>query len=377
VPLAITQTPTYPVVTKGARLTFTPGAGGNFVRVWCTDAPVGSDLRSKIEGVASAAQISAGTARFQIFEGDAASAPASGTPFDLKPDVPGKYVIAAQEYTKGASAYGGAYQGDPRGFTAETKLGSEASITVVFGDRVTIQLGVPPDTATLVLWVWDSNIRATTLALHGEHSPAIAKPSTAAATTAARNLGVVAGLGTLIDATVTSAIGSDYVAMINDFGSKYNAHIGSLVFHAAADTFNGLPVAYGSPGSKAGIAKSLSKIFELLTAHMKNDKRDGNGTGGGLWHTLVDSINLPAAPPSADMSGSFAEMASIYGAYEHHRTNVTSHVAPDGTALTTPALLFVLQAAFIYSTLATGPTAAATENPGAVALVNLAGAKKG
>lgn len=375
--LSITSAPTYPVVSKGARLTFTPGSGGNFVRVWCTDAPVGSDLRAKIESVASASQISAGTARFQIFEGDAASAPASGTPFDFKPDVPGKYVLTAQEYTKGASSYGGAYQGDPRGFTSETKAGVEASITVDFGDRVTIQLGVPPDTATLVLWVWDSNIRATTPALHGEHSPAIVKPATAAAATAARGTGVVAGLGTLIDSTISSAIGTDYVSMVNDFGTKFNAHITSLTFHNAADTFNGLDTAYGSPVSKAAVAKSLSKMFEVLTAHMKNDKRDGNGPGTGTWHSLVDSTNLPAAPPSTDMSGSFAEMASIYGSFEHHRTNLDSHIASDTTALATPALLFVLQAAFIYSTLSATPTAAATENPGAVALVNLAGAKKG
>src|SRR5260221_3641597 len=135
--VTITASPLLPLVDKGAKLAFVLRGGGNYVRLWCTAAPLDSKLRTQLNEDSSS--------RVEIFAGDATP---TSVPFLFQPDAPGKYTIVAQEYTKGASSYGGGYAGDPQGFLSETKQGGETSTAVDFGERVTFTLSTGGCTAT-------------------------------------------------------------------------------------------------------------------------------------------------------------------------------------------------------------------------------------
>lgn len=372
-PLTISSSPTYPVAAKGARLSFTPGGAGNFVRVWCTAAPTGSKLKSRLDAEASA--------RIQIHEGDIATG--GGVPFDFQADLPGKYTVVAQEYTRGASTYGGGYAGDPRGFSTETKVGSEVSASIDFGQRVTIKLGTGPDTATLVFWVWDHTIRATSVALQGELSPNITQPSSPTANTAALSSGVVAAVAALVDGldTTVAGTGADLDATINNIITKLNAHFANGTAHAAADADNTIPTAFKSPTTKTANLKSLSKLVERYTAHILNDPRDGSGQGGAGYHVVStvnvsDGANTLHAPVPNDQASVYAMLGNIYYAYEAHRVSTAVHASADSTnVLSAIPPLMQLEGLFLRALQSVNPTAAATENPGATLFANIVGAK--
>src|SRR6185369_12938032 len=155
---SVATTPTYPIPGRETRVIFTISA--NFVRVWCTVAPEGSELANKLKLTTQN--------RVLVYQGDGGQ----HNPWRFNADKGGKYTLVTQEYTRG-TAYGGGYQGDPNGVESETKSGSETTLSLFIGQRMTSTIGIAPDSATLVLWVWDGNIRPTTLATQGENSPAI------------------------------------------------------------------------------------------------------------------------------------------------------------------------------------------------------------
>jgi hypothetical protein len=371
-PVSVTSTPLYPTVKKGARLSFVPTTG-NFVRVWCTDAPLGSKLRTQLDEQQAT--------RLPIHEGDIATAPATGEAFAFQPDAPGKYVIAIQEYTRGASSFGGGYAGDPLGFGSETKVGSEVSTTIDFGERLAMQIGTGADTGELALWVWDDTIRATTLALHDELTPAITKPSSQVAKTAIA--AVRSQLLALVNVAATTAMG-DTTAIMVDMYTKFAGHFGNAI-HANPDTANIPNTSLILAGSKTGIPKTATELLTALTLHINTDNARtipfvSSGIGTGDWHNvllaLADSINAVRAPLPTTMEQAYVGLADAWTSYEHHRKSINVHSGQDLTyLLLTPPKLLALHIAFLDVVRSSSPTANPTENPGAVALIHGAGMK--
>lgn len=373
--VAIIASPETPVTTKGAKLSFALSGGGNFVRLWCTAAPLGSQLRQQIDASSSS--------REEIFSGDALP---SSEPFLFKPDVPGKYTVVAQEYRRGATGYGGGYAGDRNGFSSETKIGSETTSSLVFGQRLTMQLGVSPDTATLVLYVWDDKVQATTFALHGERSPAIVSPSSDAAKNAAATLDTPTTMSAFVDQTATAILGSiDVVTvdMMNNFSAHF-ATTGSV--HAAADPYNGTSTSYAFPTSKKATLKTVAELLTGLQLHMATDQSRrtpfvSSGQGTGSWHVVsgnvvADNANILIATPPTDMNGAYVAIADLWRAYEAHRQSTQVHTAADSANdLSSPPMLMGLHVGFLILIQSSSPLPAETENPGVPILVGGAGMK--
>lgn len=361
------------MVAKGARLSFAPGNGGNFVRIWCTDAPLGSALRGRLDA--------SGYTRIQVHEGDIAAPPAVATTWDFQPDKPGKYALTAQEYTRGASAWGGSYAGDPKGFATETKAGVEVSTTIDFGSRVTMQVGYGADTATLALWVWDATIRATSFALHGEFSPALLSPSSPIAQTAAASCR--SSLLALVDVAASTAMGG-VQTIVGEMFTKFTGHNTAVVHAAGGDAVNAPNIALALADSKTGIPKALSELIAAWTLHLNTDKARAipfvaAGPGTGAWHNVgiifADGVNAVRAQPPATMELSYIALADLWLSYEGHRVNLSVHSGPDNTPLNAPAPLLALHIAFLTVLRSNAPAPNPTENPGAVTLIHGAGMK--
>src|ERR1041385_7188852 len=109
--VSITSSPANPLIDNGAALSFSLSGGGNFVRLWCVNAPQASKLGQQIADALAVDPTA--SPRIEIFSGHVPADPTS-KPFTFQPDTPGRYTITAQEYQRGASSWGGAYAGDPR-----------------------------------------------------------------------------------------------------------------------------------------------------------------------------------------------------------------------------------------------------------------------
>jgi hypothetical protein len=375
-PVTFTLTPPNPIKAKGAKVAFVLGGGGNFVRVWCVDAPLGSKLRAQLD--------ESEASRIVVFAGEATS---SSPPWLFQPDTDGRYTLRAQEYTRGASSYGGGYSGDPAGFNSETKIGGEASRTIDFGTRVTVSLGVSPDTATLVMYVFGSDVEATTFSLHGETSPAVVDPKTPSARNAATQvLPIAAALASLPATTILGNVDTIVADMINKFSGHFGLIAGSV--HAAPDNYNPPRSAFGIPVSQKFTIKSVIELMTALGYHMTTDQFRrtpfvSSGVGTGTWHNpsgsavVADGANALIAPPPTDMAGAYLALADCYACYQGHAVNLSVHGAPDLTysLLTAPPLL-TLHASFLNFLRGRAPTAATNENPGVPVLVGGAGAKE-
>jgi len=372
---AITTEPTYAPPGK-VRLVFTASGGGNYVRVWCTNAPVGSQWRTKLDQSAANAK----AARVLMVECGVAEKP------DVELDVGGVYVLAAQEYTRGAASYGGGHKGDPDSYDSETKLGAEATLSVYVGQRLVSPIGAPEyGTAKLVVWVWNGTIRATTATTHGERTPAIFG-ATGKALTAAENTSVLSHVDALADitpATSMAGLAALHAELQLDLPLHFNNNGGA--WHNVADAYNdseieSLPAA---PATPEGYYYAAQVMLRRLRCHMVND--DGSGAGGRLLHATgggsvaaPDYGNLPVASRpsgSAHMALAMAAYGELYRAYVAHIANTSVHSAADTTntiVATVPPLLD-LHAEFIDAQRTLSPTAPATQNPAATELIHSAG----
>ena len=375
--VSFTTIPTNPILKTGAKLTFALSGGGNFVRLWCTDAPLGSKLRQQLDESAAS--------RVPIHEGEAT---ASSAPFFFQPDAAGRYTLAAQEYIRGASTYGGGYAGDPAGFGSETKIGSETTTSVGFGQRVTMTMGTSPDTATLVLYVFGDSVQATTFALHGEKSPDIVNPSSSRAKTAAlATVGAAAPLAGQTCATIVGNTDTVITGMMNNFTAHYGTTAGSV--HAAADNYNGPSQAFAFPGGNKATIRTVAELMQGLTLHMNTDQARKTpfasaGIGTGNWHNpsgaavVGDGLNTLIVPPPTTMEQAYVALADLFRAYEAHRQYLSVHGAADATNnLAIPPALMEVHREFLVSLAAQSPTAGATENPGVPVLIGSAGMKAG
>ena len=362
--ITITTDPAYPTPGADVRVTFAASGGGDYVRLFLTDAPIGSTLRADLDAT-DAGQIA-------IYEGDVSGAAT------ILGDVSGGYVFSAQEITKlGTSSYGGGFHSDAASYRTETVVSTD-SATFYVGQRLTgkISLG-NSHTATLVFWLWDSTIRQTTVADHGEASPRFDVPTNSPASlrAAVGDSAVDAALVALRDITATAALGDADAAAANFF-TRYEAHRVSPSFHQAADSTHGITGAYSELGDITGLSDWLVYVGEKFSRHILNADSTGDVGGGdfhdpggaGLKQDWGNALSLPGGGVFQAQAG----LAELHAAYESHRT-WAGHDNPDTTALTALPPLAAALSALISVHKSSAPTAPANDNPGTTLLVSSAG----
>ena len=366
---ALATLPQYPVPGRDCQLSFAlTESGANYLRVWVTDAPEGSQQKADLD--------KNGEKRIAFYSGDA------GT-LAFKPDVGGVYKLLCQEYVKG-SAYGGGYEGDPNGAPSETKAGAEVSIDLTIGQRVTQQVGYGPDTATLVWWVFGAYVRPTTLATHGEASPAVIEPTSLRATIAASDPFVLVYAGNGANATVANNVG-DVSAIASDIADKLGAHqvLGGSV-HNTTDTLNPLPVGLANSVGPKNLPEVVNRFLAIQRAHYSNvDGTNGTGEGTASFHigsggsAKTDRTNMPIVESVGDLAQAYAALGDIARSYEAHRVNLSAHGAADSTnSLMSMPNLVRLHRYFFAALASLNPTAPPTLNSGVVTAVSIAGFTK-
>lgn len=370
--------PTYPIPGAQFAASFTlTESGTNYVRVWCTAAPDGSELDKKLDETA------ASSPRVLVYEGDGTTA-AKDMPWRAKLDKGGVYTLVAQEYTKG-TGFGGGYQDDDRANLEETKVGSEATLSLYIGQRFTSTVGTNPDTAKLVFWVFNNTIRQTTLALHGESTPAVTNPATARAKTAATCAAVAAELSPLIGMAVSTALATSSLDVtLADFITRFNAHIARTTgsTHANADADNAIVTDLAGMPTPTSLPSFVNEALRRLRQHMTNDSGSGVGSATSTYHSpgavdTADMTNLPLVRSTSSADDGYAAFADLYRAYEAHRVNTAVHGAADNvnSLAAIPQLMQVNQR-FLESLASTAPTAAPGETT-AIALLKNWGFKEG
>lgn len=353
-------------------LATTASAGGNYVTYWCTDAPLGSSLRVALDADENN--------RILIHEG------AICCTHDADMEIGGAYTFVCQEMTKNATAHGGGYTNDPNGFQSKTKVGAENTQTVYVGQKLSRRLGCSCfGTAELLLWVWNTTVRPTTIKSHGEITPAIVKPSTSNAETAALDTTVATKLAALGDVLASLLIGN-LNSLCDDMRTNIPLHFNNNggVYHNGAppvpdiDNDTEIERMTGTPTTPAGFSTFASIVWRRLHNHMANWDGSAEKTyhnAGGVF--TPDYVNAFASsqPGDSDMAGSTSALADIYRAYVAHIADATVHAAADTTnELTiTPGLLLDLEQAFLDAQRKLSPTNPTTRNPGATVLIHGAG----
>jgi hypothetical protein len=338
---------------------------GNYVRVWCTDAPPGSKLRSTLD--------SSGATQVSVGEGDA------GRSLQFTADKGGAYVFRVEEITRGASAYGGVYDTDPNKAPAETLL-AHAAVTLYFASPLTCLLGIGQDTAELLLHVLDEQIIATTADLHGVVSPALRSTRTGAAKVAAESAAVRAAVQQLVG-LATAALGN-VTGWLDSLLGAFNAHCARDASHFSVDTANPVPVEFLHAATTEGQKRSVAALRKSLDNHMRNDNpaAAAPGTGSAGFHNgaggKVDWANivLPTAP--SDQLSVLVSAADAYRAFEGHRISGVHSTADNTNAAPTPPPLLALHIAFVRQLATQSPVNPANEHPAKSLLLSGGGFKE-
>jgi len=373
--VSLTTAPLLVVPTKRVRISATLSGGGNFWRLWCVNAPAGSAMRAQLD--ASEAS------RIEVFSGD------DVVVFETQLEVGGAWSFVAQEYTKGASTYGGGYQSDPASAPTETKIGGENNLTIHVGTRLTTRVGVASlGLATLTLWVFNATIQSTNLSIHGEETPSLTTPTTERARIALEQTAVQAAVAALAGVAAATALGAPGT-MLADMVVKFADHFQDVggAFHASRA---GFVDANNGPATErigtdlttpSGQALAAGFLLRYLGNHQQNLSASGaeGGTPPTGYHEdaagdpVKDTTNAltAGAPGSADQATLRAAIADLFQRYEAHRASGTYHGVTDGVNVLagTLPLLLALDAAVLASLRAQTPPTPPTYGSGTVALI--------
>lgn len=352
----------------------------DFIRVWCTVAPTGSELDNRINNNRDPRN------RIVAFEGSVA------TPWNYTFDKGGKYTFVAQEYIKG-SGYGGGYEGDPNTANKETKVGNETTLTVYVGQRVTQQIGPPGDQATLVLWVWNEHIRETTKAFHGEDSPAItAQAPSPGLKTAIESTSVATALAALVGADLSASTTAGNISTwAQQLHTALNVHFASTVVHDAADTYNVLFNTFYAPVDQKSYIDFVNQGLKALRQHVTNDTGTAtdppigdaiSGPDSGDFHIeSSELISDRAAVPLYQSVGTFAEayggLADLWRCFDYHQRNTAPHGSTLAIfTLTTLPLIQQVHKAVLEVLADVTPTTPSAQSNGVQTLLSVAGFKE-
>ncbi len=355
----LTPEPLYPAPNRPLSVRFAlEDADATYVRVWCTDAPAGSKLKADLT--------KSQQSRLQVYEGDGGTAWTNGT-FDRG----GAYRFVAQEYQLLAENYGGSYEGDPDAAPSQTKVGAEASLVLYVGQRMTCPLGFGQDKATLVLWVWDDTIRATTVNAQGELTPTIVGSQTPRATSAAATPDVIDALADMDGVTASSASGP-LSSSLNDIIDKFGTHLTQSGVHNTGDTDNAISDAFSGNPTPQTLPRVVSELLSKVRRHFAND--NGGGTNSDTYHSAVDWTNMPLFTSGGSLAESYAAIADLWRAYEEHRVSEDVHADPDtANALGPLPKILVVHREFLRALAALSPIVPATQSVAAATLMQQAG----
>jgi len=377
--VSFTVAPSFPVSGKSCRISFSASTGSR-VRLFVTTAPASSKFTKELTDN--------GATRTQVYEGDVSA------PFDFVPDVGGVYTFAAQEIQ--TPGFVGGFKGDTRAFIdigggtlgSEKILSPESTLTLYVGTRLSLRLGAGGDTATLAFWVWNDTIRATTVAVHGEATPAVLNPRSERAKTAARSSTVLSAVAGLVGLTAQAARGSDATlrALLDNVRTVASLHFGNAAAHANADSDNQIGTEL-LPNALApdSLAPFMNDALTRNRSHYTNDQ-DGTGpgsAGSSSYHKIAGNIvpdygNATLFRSVASPEEALNAIADLIRAHEAHRVDTTVHTAADNTyvvSATIPQLITVMRK-FLESVAKSTPTAALGDSSGA-ALLKAWGAKEG
>lgn len=361
---ALATLPGQPVSGRECKLVLT-ATTGNFLRVWCTNAPPGSKLRTELD--------SSGASRVNVTEADAGSQ----VPFTA--DKGGAYVFFLEEITKGASAFGGVYDTDPNKAPSEAIIGT-ASVTLHFASALTCNLGVGQDTAELLVYVHDTSIIVTTAELHGVTSPVLRKTTSALAKVAAESSVVRAATQGLVGAAVT-VLGTTNVLI----DSLINCLIGHFVeptTHASDDSDNAPSTVYLNATTTEGQKKAVAALRKSLDNHMRNDDVTASipGTGSGAYHDgaggKVDWANAPLPVAPSDALSVLVSLADAYRAYEAHRLSNVHTSSDTVNVAVAPSPLILLHVYFLAQLATQDPVNPTNEHSAKSLLVSGGGFKE-
>ncbi len=362
---------TYALPSDAVPLTVSASeAGANLVRLFLTKAPEGSTLADKLAASKLDEIPVTGAVGWTVGAGK------DTTQHVLNLDRGGVYHFVAHEYAINGSSYGGGYAGDPAGIPTETKL-SENTVTVAVGQRMTQPVGAAPyGSGTLVVWIWGDTVRATTLAEHGEATPAIINVRGERMASAIAAADTAAALSALADVTasdLTSGMLALYIELRTDM-VKHMSNDGAA-FHGTADSDNiqairNLP---NDPGSPEGWATALSILATQAGLHMTNSTSTGS-FGAQRYHVLSggdfaspDTTNcLAVRGGSGQPHLNVMTLAAIRRAWVAHIGDTSFHAFNDTNnpiTSTVPPLLALHEAIF-DKLCVSSPTGDPLDNPG-------------
>lgn len=369
--ISLATTPSFALPSEAVPLTatITGGTGANYVRLWCVDAPVGSVYRNQLDKSAAA--------RVEITP---PNAPAAGgvlpsVPFEAQLEVGGRYTFVGQEYTYGASTYGGGYASAPDAYQSQTKIGAEQTLYVYVGQRMSHRLGASAyGTGSLLVYVWDETIRPTSFDVHGVASPSIINLSSPRAVAAANASAVQTLVDGLIDANVnTLAPVLTLSALVEQMKTELPDHFNNVsgAYHSSADTDNDTeiedaPYAATTPGA---LVKHATVFYARLRNHMSNGPFGADG-----YHRnqsdFTNALICDPSPSESNMAYTFAIIADVIRCYEAHRINAVHHLPVDTNNVISAPLgpLLSLHRAFLTALASFVPPTAGGAQLGVVQL---------
>jgi hypothetical protein len=370
----LTTIPELPAPKQKIAVVFTlTQSGSNYIKVWVTNAPPGSSWRKKLDDAVES--------RIEVHKGDGGESGAWRESFE----VGGKYTFVAQEYTKGAAPYRGSYQGAPDTAPTETKVGSEATLYMYIGQRMSSEIRAGIDSVNLVCWVWDNTIQNTTRAVQGEDSPRLFKEkSTDRERAAIESTAVRDALEDLVGLDCDDAMG-DVTTTLANIALKFRLHQAEVGVHYADDTDNAVPAGLLTSMAAYTVKDAVNELLKRVYYHYTNDATLGGVTTGrdsASYHSTSDpffrddNFNLPLYR-SVDEKNAFWAIADLWRSYEAHRVSEVpdgSHLLQDVLNQLTdlPPLLEVANQIFtIWSAI--DPVVPPTQSTGAMTLIAGAG----
>lgn len=365
--VSVTTRPEFAVTSGKVEVSFSvTEAGANYVRLMCSAAPDGSQLRTRLDEAAASQVV-------EVYQDEVSQT------WQFTPDVGGAYTFKAHEMAKGATSYGGGYDGDENGYRTEEKLSSN-DVTIYVGSEIETTLGVGQDKAKCRAVIHNATIIKTTKDAHGVTSPATFGATSSKARSASQSSSVTAALALLEGESTATAIG-DPEAMCAGLISEYEAHRASTSYHYVADGDNVVQDSFHDPQSPAGLAIALNELRKQLDRHIRNDSAAA-GTGTAGYHQASGELRADLgvsilAPPASQDSrlSQLVLIADLRRVVASHKTSGV-HQTPDGSG--TAALSRILQLHFDFmaeiSKAEPDPTSGA--NPGVTSMIHNGGFKE-
>lgn len=360
--VTLSTVPAQPVALRECRLSLAATVG-NFVRVWCTDAPPGSKLRAELDAT--------GATQVVVAAGEA------GQNIPFTADRGGAYVFRVEEITKGASQFGGVYDTDPNKAPSETLVGAPVIRTLYFASPLTCNLGAGQDTAELLIYVLQDEIIATTASLHGVVSPALRNTKTGLAKVAAESTAVRSAVTALVG-TASTILGTTST-WLDSLIDAFNAHRADATVHASPDTDNVVKADFRGATTTEGQKRSVGAIRKALDNHLRNDNPAATtpGTGSAAYHSAADWTSAALPLSASDQLATLVSAADAYRAYDAHRANTAVHAAPDTTHFAAPpSTLLALHVEFLKQLAAQTPMTPPNEHSAKSLLMSGGGFKE-